>query len=221
LLGCPGSGKTTLGKQLGPILSIQLFQLDDYYWREDGTCRGEDEWLEALSSFVMRESWIIEGNHLSGFEMRIKRADSVILLAPTTGVCLWRVKRGVTSFFSRDTSAAAYRTARSYLFELHPEFLLRVVNFNRVERKLQFERLGQLGAKVIELKSNEAIHELFARARIQDKDRKVDRSQRQMPKAYKRSGPGLTRIFHEKCARSPKDFLSVFKGKSSGYNALS
>jgi adenylate kinase family enzyme len=100
LLGCPGSGKTTLAKLLGPILNIQLFHLDDYYWKEDGTCPEEDKWLETLCSFAMRESWIIEGNHLSAFEMRIKRADSVILLAPTTRVCLWRVlKRGVQVYF--------------------------------------------------------------------------------------------------------------------------
>ena len=173
LLGCPGSGKTTLGKKLDQILNIQHFQLDDYYWKEDGTCAEEDEWLETQCSLVMRESWIIEGNHLAAFEMRIKRADSVILLAPTTRVCLWRVlKRGVTSLFSRDTSPAAFRTARSYLFDLNPEFLFRILNFNRVERKLQFECLGRLGAKVMELKSNEAIDALFYALRTQDKDPK-------------------------------------------------
>jgi adenylate kinase family enzyme len=173
LLGCPGSGKTTLGKQLSPILNIQLFQLDDYYWKEDGTCPEEDEWFETLCSFLMRESWIIEGNYLSAFEMRIKRADSVIVLAPTTRVCLWRVlKRGVTSLFSRDTSATPFRTARSYLFDLNHELLFRILDFNRVERKLQFECLGRLGAKVMELKSNEAIDDLFYALRIQDKDSK-------------------------------------------------
>jgi hypothetical protein len=171
LLGCPGSGKTTLGKQLGPILNIQLFQLDDYYWKEDGTCSEEDEWLEVQCSFVMRESWIIEGNYLSAFEMRIKRADSVILLAPTTRVCLWRVlKRGVTSLYSRGSSSTAFRTARSYLFDLKPGFLFRILDFNRGERKFQLECLGRLGAKVMELKSNEAIADLFYALRIQAKD---------------------------------------------------
>jgi len=173
LLGCPGSGKTTLAKQLGPILNIQLFHLDNYYWKEDGTCPEEDEWLETLCSFVMQESWIIEGNCLSAFEMRIKRADLVILLAPGTRVCLWRaLKRGVTSLFLRDTSTTAFRTARSYLFDLNLKFLFRILNFNRVERKFQLECLGRLGAKVIELKSNEAIDDLFYALRIQDEDRK-------------------------------------------------
>jgi adenylate kinase family enzyme len=173
LLGCPGSGKTTLGKQLSPILNIQLFQLDDYYWKEDGTCPEEDEWFETLCSFLMRESWIIEGNYLSAFEMRIKRADSVIVLAPTTRVCLWRVlKRGVTSLFSRDTSATPFRTARSYLFDLNHELLFRILDFNRVERKLQFECLGRRGDKVMELKCNAAIDDLFYALRIQDEDRK-------------------------------------------------
>ena len=167
LLGCPGSGKTTLAKQLGPILNIQLFHLDNYYWKEDGICPEEDEWLETLCSFVMQESWIIEGNYLSAFEMRIKRADLVILLAPGTRVCLWRaLKRGVTSLFLRDTSTTAFRTARSYLFDLKPKFLFRILNFNRVERKFQLECLGRLGAKVIELKSNEAIDDLFYALRI-------------------------------------------------------
>lgn len=122
----------------------------------------------------MRESWIIEGNHLSGFEIRIKRADSVILLAPSTQVCLWRVlKRGVTGLFSRNTSPA-FRSARSYLFDLNPEFLFRVLNFNRVERKLQFECLSQLGAKVIELKNNKAIDDFLYALRIRGKDQETE-----------------------------------------------
>ena len=169
LLGCPGAGKTTLGTQLGAILNIQLFPLDNYYWKEDGALLEEDEWLETLCSFVMRESWIIEGNYLSSLEIRVKLADSVILLAPPTRVCLLRVlKRGVTSLFSRDTSPAAFRTARSYLFDLKPEFLFRILNFKHVERKFQLECLSRLGAKVMELKGNRAISELFCALRIQD-----------------------------------------------------
>jgi hypothetical protein len=169
LLGCPGSGKTTFAKQLGPILNIQPFHLDDYGWKDDGTCPEENEWLETVRSFVTRESWIIEGNCLSAIEMRIKRADSVILLAPTTRVCLWRIlKRGVTSFFSRDTSLTPFRTARSYLFDLKPEFVFRILNFSRIERKFQLECLDRLGAKVMELEGNEAIGELFCALRIQD-----------------------------------------------------
>jgi hypothetical protein len=169
LLGCPGAGKTTLGTQLGAILNIQLFPLDNYYWKEDGALLEEDEWLETLCSFVMRESWIIEGNYLSSLEIRVKLADSVILLAPPTRVCLLRVlKRGVTSLFSRDTSPAAFRTARSYLFDLNPKFLFRILNFDAVERKLVFECLDRLGAKVMELKSDEATDDLFFALRIQD-----------------------------------------------------
>jgi hypothetical protein len=82
------------------------------------------------------------------------------------------LKRGVTSLFSRDTSPTAFRTARSYLFDLNPNFLFRILNFSRIERKLQFECLGRLGAKVMELKSNEAIDDLFYALRIQDEDRK-------------------------------------------------
>jgi hypothetical protein len=48
--------------------------------------------------------------------------------------------------------------------------LSRILNFNRIERKLQFECLGRLGAKVVELKSNEAIDDLFYALRIQDEE---------------------------------------------------
>jgi hypothetical protein len=162
LLGCHGSGKTTFGTQLGAILNIQLFHLDNHYWKEDGTTLEEDEWLETLCSLVMRESWIIEGNYLPSLEIRVKRADSVILLAPATRVCLWRVlKRGVTRLFSRDTLPTAFRTARSHLFDLKPKFLFRILNFNAVERELLFECLDRLGAKVMELRSDEAIDDLF------------------------------------------------------------
>ena len=49
-----------------------------------------------------------------------------------------------------------------------------MLNFNRVERKLQFECLSQLGAKVIELKNNKAIDDFLYALRIRGKDQETE-----------------------------------------------
>ena len=43
IIGCPGSGKTYFAKQLSEILQIELFHMDNIYWKKDKThsSRGE------------------------------------------------------------------------------------------------------------------------------------------------------------------------------------
>lgn len=165
LLGCPGSGKTTLGRQLSPILNLRLVRLDDHYWKSDGTYHQDKEWTQVQRSLCLEESWIIEGNYWSvmeAFELRIKRATTIIFLSTATQICVWRVlKRGVASLFSDHARSAIFRQERFCPSEFKPQFLRRVLAFNRQERALELACLERLGAQVLELKNDQAIGTLL------------------------------------------------------------
>ena len=43
IIGCPGSGKTFFAKQLSEILQIELFHMDNIYWKKDKTHNSREE----------------------------------------------------------------------------------------------------------------------------------------------------------------------------------
>lgn len=45
IIGCPGSGKTYFAKQLSEILQIELFHMDNIYWKKDKTLLVGKNWF--------------------------------------------------------------------------------------------------------------------------------------------------------------------------------
>ena len=67
IIGGPGSGKTTLAKQLSEKLGIPRFDLDDLQWDNAsgayGTRRAPQERDALLAEILKHDDWIIEGDY--------------------------------------------------------------------------------------------------------------------------------------------------------------
>ena len=48
IIGCPGSGKSTFGRQLKRITGLPLYHLDMMLWNEDGTTVSKEIFIERL-----------------------------------------------------------------------------------------------------------------------------------------------------------------------------
>lgn len=92
VIGCPGSGKSTLSKKLHKITNIPLFHLDMIYWKENKTTIDKQEFIDRLSEIIKQEKWIIDGNYASTMELRMKECDTIIFLDYPVDVCLNGVK---------------------------------------------------------------------------------------------------------------------------------
>ena len=88
VIGCPGSGKSTLSRELHRRTGIPLYHLDLMHWNADRTAVEKYVVLERLSNVLEKEAWIIDGNYLRTLELRLQAADTVFLLDYPTGVCL-------------------------------------------------------------------------------------------------------------------------------------
>lgn len=88
IIGCPGSGKSTLSKKINKITKIPLYHLDLIYWKEDKTNIDKNEFISVLSDILKKDEWIIDGNYSSTMEMRIKSCDTIIFLDYPLDVCL-------------------------------------------------------------------------------------------------------------------------------------
>ena len=92
VIGCPGSGKSTVSRALHTKTGIPLYHLDMMYWNADKTTVERSVFLARLSSVLEKEQWIIDGNYSSTMELRMAACDTVIFLDYPLEVCLEGIK---------------------------------------------------------------------------------------------------------------------------------
>ena len=92
VIGCPGSGKSTLSRALHNKTGIPLYHLDMMYWNADKTTVEKSVFLERLSAVLEKNEWIIDGNYGSTMELRMVACDTVIFLDYSFDVCLDGIK---------------------------------------------------------------------------------------------------------------------------------
>ena len=88
VIGCPGSGKSTVSRALHNKTGIPLYHLDMMYWNADKTTVEKSAFLERLSSVLEKDEWIIDGNYGSTMELRMAACNTVIFLDYPLDVCL-------------------------------------------------------------------------------------------------------------------------------------
>ena len=92
VIGCPGSGKSTVSRALHNKTGIPLYHLDMMYWNADKTTVEKSVFLERLSAVLEKDEWIIDGNYGSTMELRMAVCDTVIFLDYPLDVCLDGIK---------------------------------------------------------------------------------------------------------------------------------
>ena len=98
IIGSPGTGKSTFGRQLEGKLSIQLYHLDKLFWKPNWEMSTREEQIEILHQVVHQDKWIIDGNYSSTLDIRVKQADTIIYLKRTRLICLYQVLKRVARY---------------------------------------------------------------------------------------------------------------------------
>lgn len=88
IIGCGGSGKTTLGRRLGTALRAPITHLDVLYYDDDWNTLPKDEFAAVQEELVARDRWVIDGNFASTLPIRLQRATTVIFLDLHPLTCL-------------------------------------------------------------------------------------------------------------------------------------
>ena len=88
IIGSGGAGKSTLARQLGESLCIEVIHLDKLHWKPGWVETPKIEWERIQREIVKHPSWIIDGNYSGSMDIRLDAADTIIFLDTPRLVCL-------------------------------------------------------------------------------------------------------------------------------------
>jgi adenylate kinase family enzyme len=150
IVGCGGSGKSVLARELGRRTGLPVIHLDTLFWSPDWQPTPPDEWRAIQERLVAEERWIIDGNYGGTMELRLAAADTVVFLDLPTHVCLRRViLRRLRSRFG------APRPDLGAEDRLTIEFLRWIAGYRRTRRPGILRRLAALNeTRVVILRSD-------------------------------------------------------------------
>lgn len=91
ILGCAGTGKTTLARQLGGMIGAPVICLDET-WQSHWGKEDVPAFRVLIERMHAGEYWVSDGNFaVATFDLRLPRATLVLWMERPKLVCSWRV----------------------------------------------------------------------------------------------------------------------------------
>jgi adenylate kinase family enzyme len=130
VFGKPGSGKSTLSKNLASATNIKLYALDSILYSKNGDLVDRKTYDEEHENILSSESWIIDGfGPIELFNKRLDAADTLIYIELPYVISYWLVtKRLLKGLVVKpegwpDGSSVSKGTLESYkVLKLCPKF---------------------------------------------------------------------------------------------------
>ena len=80
IIGGPGTGKSTLSKNLGKVLDLPVYHLDAIDHLENWKTRDSKERDEIILQKVNEAEWVMDGTYKGTLEKRVEKSDMIIFL---------------------------------------------------------------------------------------------------------------------------------------------
>ncbi|MEO1260641.1 MAG: AAA family ATPase [Bacteroidota bacterium] len=144
VIGCGGSGKSTLSKKLHAITGLELIHLDQIFWKPGWVELPKEEWIKKNKQILAEKPyWILDGNYSSTMDMRINKADTIIFMDTPTVVRLFRVIKRVVQNFGRSRPDMPANCPERISFQ----FLHYILFYNLTRRPVILKKLEMVRDK--------------------------------------------------------------------------
>lgn len=91
IIGCGGSGKSHLARELGATLRAPTTHLDAVYYDSEWNPLRTEQFAAMQRDLVAKPRWVIDGNYASTLPIRLAGADTVVFLDLHPIACLWGI----------------------------------------------------------------------------------------------------------------------------------
>jgi len=153
IIGPCGAGKSTLARQLAPLLKLPVFHMDQLNWKPGWVESSKEEIRAKLAAITAADRWLIDGTYGGTLAERLDRADTVLYLDYPIRLCVARLLRRIWRY--RGVTRPDMTEGCPERFDL--PFLLYLLQWNSGPKLRTEARLKGHEAKVIRLKSPEAL----------------------------------------------------------------
>lgn len=89
-------------RDLAARLDVPVVHLDPLFWRPGWVETPQEEWRATQEMLVAADAWVIEGNHAPTLDVRLRAADTLVMLDRNRAVCMWRVVRRSLAYRHRE-----------------------------------------------------------------------------------------------------------------------
>jgi adenylate kinase family enzyme len=80
ITGLAGSGKSTLAAALAAKTGLPSIHLDLYFWKPGSVAPSQTEWRDKQRVALAGDAWIADGNYHETLDLRLERADALVVL---------------------------------------------------------------------------------------------------------------------------------------------
>lgn len=88
VVGSGGAGKSTFSSALGERLDLPVVHLDEHFWKPGWVETPRADWRTRQEELFDSDSWIADGNYGGTLDVRLLRADTVIIFAFSRLTCV-------------------------------------------------------------------------------------------------------------------------------------
>ena len=139
IIGCPGSGKTTLALALKEKLGLPVVHLDQLWWTGNWENVTREEFDSRLAMAMNMDRWIIDGNYSRTIPQRLPKCDTIIYLDFERWECLLGVAQRILAYRGKVRPDMAEGCPERFDWE----FIKFVWNFNKNNRVMNYTYLAQ------------------------------------------------------------------------------
>jgi adenylate kinase family enzyme len=80
VIGCSGTGKSTLSRVMGQKLGLPVVHLDREFWLPGWVEPDAAAWRARVEALVAGDAWIMDGNYGGTLAVRLPRAEAIVWL---------------------------------------------------------------------------------------------------------------------------------------------
>ncbi|MGW2364615.1 topology modulation protein [Streptomyces sp. NPDC001667] len=139
VIGCGGSGKSHVARELGALLGAPVTHLDAAFYDEEWNELPMAEFAEVQRNLVAKPAWVIDGNYNSTLQIRLEACDTVVLMDVSTPAALWGI-------FSRQIRHGAGHQGNGVHNRIHWGVIKYVATYRRKMRPRVMAKIEQFAA---------------------------------------------------------------------------